>query len=125
MHTPGVAHIDDDGVGLLTVAWVSFASLPSARRSSLEIASAAVTIFNIVPALISLPFKRRIKRGYRDLQALERSAAAGTDKRTLLEEWGRIDKTTAIIEQPLRSLGTQWLELRQYMHDMHDRLEAM
>jgi hypothetical protein len=89
------------------------------------IASAAVTIFNIVPALVSIPFRRRIKRGYRGLEALERSASAATDKKTLLEEWSRIDRSTATIEPPLRSLGTQWLELRQYMHDMHDRLEAM
>jgi TRAP transporter TAXI family solute receptor len=89
------------------------------------IASAAVTIFNIVPAIISLPFRRSIKRGYRDLQALERLVAAGTDKKTLLEAWDRIERTTATIEPPIRSLGTQWLELRQYMHDMHDRLEAM
>ena len=77
------------------------------------IASAAVTIFKIVPAIVSLPFRRRILHGYRDLQALEQSAAAGTDRKTLLEEWDRIDRDTATIEPPLRNLATQWLELRQ------------
>ena len=89
------------------------------------IASAAITIFNIIPALISLPFRLRIRRGYIDLRALEGSAAAGADKKSILDELARVDRSTAAIRVPLHSLDIQWIELRQFVHDMRDRLEEM
>jgi TRAP-type uncharacterized transport system substrate-binding protein len=89
------------------------------------LASAAVAIFKLVPALIGLPFKMSIKRSYRELDALERSAAAGTDKKTLLDELAKLDQSTAAIAVPLGRLRTTWLELRQFIHDMRDRLEAL
>ena len=92
--------------------------------AAVAVASAAVTIFRVVPALIALPFRRRVRRGYDELQAIERSAAAGTETKTLLEELARVDRSTASIRTPLRSLETPWLELRQYLHDMRDRLET-
>lgn len=88
------------------------------------IASAAVTIFKLVPALVSLPFRIGVRRGYDELRKIELSAAAGTDKKTLLEELAIVDRSTASIKVPLRSLETSWLELRQYLHDMRDRLET-
>jgi hypothetical protein len=88
------------------------------------LASGGVALFKIVPALVSLPFRLNIRRGYDELQALERSAAAGTDKKTLLDELARIDRSTATISAPMHSLDIQWLELRQFLHDMRDRLEA-
>jgi TRAP-type uncharacterized transport system substrate-binding protein len=90
--------------------------------AAVAIASAAVTIFRIVPALISLPFKMKIKRAYSELHALEKSAASGTDQKTLLEGWAKVDESTGTIKVPMRSLEPQWLELRQYLHDMRDRL---
>jgi hypothetical protein len=89
------------------------------------IASAAITIFKIVPALISLPFRLRMRRGYIDLQALERAATTGADKKSLLDELTRVDRSTASISVPIHNLDIQWIELRQFVHDMRDRLEAM
>jgi len=88
-------------------------------------ASAAVAIFKVVPALISLPFKRGVRRSYRELDAIERSAATGTDKKTLLDELAQVDQSTAAIATPLPKLRITWFELRQYIHDMRDRLEAL
>jgi hypothetical protein len=93
--------------------------------AAVALASGAVAILKIVPALVSLPFRRNLRRGYRELQALERSAAAGTDQKTLLDELARVDRLTATISVPMRSLDSQWLELRQYLHDMRDRLDAL
>ncbi len=92
--------------------------------AAVALASGAVAILKIVPALISLPFKLSIKRGYSELDAIERSAAAGTDKKTLLAELAKVDRSTATVKAPMRSLESQWLELRQYMHDMRDRIDA-
>lgn len=92
--------------------------------AGIAIGSAALTLFRILPAMISLPFRRRIKQSFSDLQALERSAAAGTDHVTLLEQLNNIDRATADIKAPLRSLESQWMELRQYLHDMRDRLNG-
>ncbi len=91
----------------------------------IAIASAAITIFKILPALISLPFRLRMRRGYIDLQALERSAAAGTDKKTLLDGLTKLDRSTAAIRVPIHKLDVEWIELRQSIHDMRDRLEEM
>jgi TRAP-type uncharacterized transport system substrate-binding protein len=92
--------------------------------AAVALVSGAVAIIKVAPALISLPFKRSIRRGFSELDALERSAAAGTDKKTLLAELARVDRSTATITAPMRSLESQWLELRQYMHDMRDRIDA-
>jgi TRAP-type uncharacterized transport system substrate-binding protein len=91
----------------------------------IAIASAAITIFKILPALITLPFRLRMRRGYIDLQALERSAAAGTEKKTLLDELAQLDRSTAAIRVPIHKFDAEWIELRQFMHDMRDRLEEM
>lgn len=88
------------------------------------IASAGVTIFKLIPALVGLPFRLSVRRGYDELRKIELSAAAGTDKKTLLDQWASVERSTASIKVPLRSLETPWLELRQYLHDMRDRLES-
>ena len=89
------------------------------------IASVAVGIFKILPALIGLSCKVSIKRSYRELESIERLAAAGTDKKQLLDDLAKLDQGTAAIRVPLRSLETEWFELRQYIHDMRDRLSAL
>lgn len=91
----------------------------------LALASAAVAIFKLVPTLISLPFRRSVGRSYRELEAIERSAASGADKKTLLKELAKVDRSTAAMAVPMRTLRTTWFELRQYIHDMRDRLEAL
>lgn len=89
------------------------------------VASAAVAIFNLVPALIAVPFRMSVKRSYRELKEIERSAAAGADKKTLLNDLAKVDQFTASLKVPLRNLDTTWLELRQYLHDMRDRVKAL
>lgn len=92
--------------------------------AALAIASAAVTMFNILPALIRIPFRRRLKRGFSELRAIEISAASDAKKDALTERLNAVDRSTAAIRVPLRSLEIEWLELRQYLHDMRDRLEG-
>ena len=53
------------------------------------------------------------------------TAAVGTDKKAVLAELAKVDRSTAAIEVPLRNLEIVWLEMRQYLHDMRDRLEAL
>ena len=86
------------------------------------IGSAAVGIFAVLPGLLSLPFKIAVARGYHSLDELERSAAEGTDHKILLEQLGEVDRSTANIRVPMRSLEASWFELRQNIHDMRERL---
>jgi len=88
------------------------------------LASAAAAIFKLLPALIKLPFKRSLRHAYRELAAVERLAATGADQKTVLDALAKVDQSTAAIKAPLRSLDIVWLELRQYIHDMRDRLLA-
>ena len=92
--------------------------------AAVAIASTAVALFSFLPALISLPFKRRIKSGYSALEAIEREASKEADPKRLLDELAKLERATATIRVPLRSLEVQWLELRQYLHDLRDRLES-
>jgi TRAP-type uncharacterized transport system substrate-binding protein len=88
------------------------------------IASLAVALLKLFPALVGFPCKRSIKRSYRELESIERRAAAGEERKKLLDDLADLDQSTAAIGVPLRSLKTAWFELRQYIHDMRDRLEA-
>jgi TRAP-type uncharacterized transport system substrate-binding protein len=88
------------------------------------IATAAIAIFRIVPALLSLPFRLKVRVAYGELEALERSAAAGEERTVLLARLAEQDRATAAVKVPLKNLETEWFELRQYIHDMRDRLSA-
>jgi len=100
-------------------AWINRFSMAAAA-----IASLAVALLKLLPALIGFSCKRNIKRSYRELESIERRAAAGEDRKKLLDDLANMDQSTAAIAVPLRSLRTEWFELRQYIHDMRDRLQA-
>jgi hypothetical protein len=87
-------------------------------------ASAAVTILKIIPVLIALPFKLKVRRSYSELDEIERAAAAKAEPGPLLERLDTLDQSTAAIKVPLSGLQTEWLELRQYLHDVGDRVSA-
>jgi hypothetical protein len=88
------------------------------------VATAAIAIFRVVPALVSLPFRLKIRAAYGELEAIERAAAAGGDRTALLKQLAEQDRATADVKVPMKNLQTQWFELRQYVHDMRDRLQA-
>ena len=87
-------------------------------------ASAAVTIIKIIPVLIALPFKLKVRRSYSELDEIERAAAAKAEPGPLLERLDTLDQSTAAIKVPLSGLQTEWLELRQFLHDVGDRVSA-
>ena len=93
--------------------------------AAVAIGSAAITIFKLLPALITLPFRLRMRHGYSELRALEKSAAAGADQKTLLAELAKLDQWTASIRLPIHKVDSQWIELRQFLHDMRDRLTTV
>jgi len=99
-------------------AWINRFFMAAAAIGSL-----AVALFKLLPALVGFSCKRSIRRSYRELESIERLAAAGTDRKKMLDDLAKLDQSTAAIGVPLRSLKTAWFELRQYIHDMRDRLE--
>ena len=44
--------------------------------------------------------------------------------KTLLAELDQVDRTTAMIKAPICRFEPQWIELRQFVNDMRDRLES-
>jgi hypothetical protein len=42
-----------------------------------------------------------------------------------LDEVAKADQSSAAIAVPLQKLQPTWFELRQYIHDMRDRLDAL
>lgn len=59
-----------------------------------------------------------------ELEVIEREASKEADPKRLLDELAKLERATATIRVPLRSLEVQWLELRQYLHDLRDWLES-
>ncbi len=91
---------------------------------AVAIASAAVGLFSILPRLLSLPFKVKVGRAYRRLAEVEKSMSTGADRDALRAELAELDRETAEIRVPMRSLMATWFDLRQFTHDMRDRFEA-
>jgi TRAP-type uncharacterized transport system substrate-binding protein len=86
--------------------------------------TALFALLNVLPKLLSLPFRVSSARAYRGLEALEREAAAGTLSRAeLLAGIDEIDARTADMRvSPMDRAA--FLELRQYLHDMRERTRA-
>lgn len=91
---------------------------------AVAIASSAVAIFGILPRLLSVPFNMTVGRVYRRIAAIERSLSSVPDREALLAELDELDRVTADMRVPMRSLVPPWFELRQNLHDLRDRLES-
>jgi len=65
-----------------------------------------------------------VGRVYRRIAAIERSLSSVPDREALLAELDELDRVTAELRVPMRSLVPPWFELRQNLHDLRDRLES-
>jgi len=84
--------------------------------------TAAFALLNVLPKLLKIPFALASLRAYGQLEALEKRAAApGADRKKLLADLAAIDEATARMRVPAGD-RTAFLELRQYLHDMRERL---
>ena len=63
----------------------------------------------------------RLRRLFRQLESIEKAHAAGQDKSKLIAELDRMDQATATLYLP-RSIAHDYVDFRQFLHDMRERI---
>jgi TRAP transporter TAXI family solute receptor len=75
------------------------------------------------PTLLRLRFSMRQMRLYRQMEKLETRLEKGADPAKLLADLREIERQSAAIHPPIAVLS-QYLELRQNIHDQRERIES-
>jgi hypothetical protein len=85
--------------------------------------SVAIALFSIVPRLIAMHLDRQLQAAYRRMEEVEKERVAGTsDPAALLARLDEVDEETRHIRVYLRSGIASWMETRQYLHDLRERV---
>ena len=84
--------------------------------------SVAIAIFSILPRLIEMHLDRKLQVAYKRMEEIEKRFTAGGDRDKLLVELDELDESTAQTRILLRSTVSSWLEMRQSLHDIRERL---
>ena len=86
--------------------------------------SIAIALFSILPRIVEMHLDRQLQAAYRRMEEIEKQFIAGGDRDALLAELDDVDKSTAETRIYLRSTVSSWLEMRQFLHDLRDRISA-
>jgi TRAP-type uncharacterized transport system substrate-binding protein len=86
--------------------------------------SVAFAVFSILPRLVEMHLERQLQAAYRQMEAVEKQAFAGGDREALIAELDELDERTSDTRIYLRSTVSSWLEMRQFLHDLRDRIHA-
>jgi hypothetical protein len=85
--------------------------------------SIAIALFSIVPRLIAMHLDRQLQAAYRRMEEVEKDRVAGSsDPATLLARLDEVDEETLGIRVYLRSGIASWMETRQFLHDLRERV---
>jgi hypothetical protein len=87
--------------------------------------SIAIALFSIVPRLVMMHLERQLQAAYRRMEEVEKEQVRGTsDPATLLARLDEVDEDTLDIRVYLRSGIAPWMEMRQFLHDVRERVRA-
>ena len=84
--------------------------------------SVAIALFSILPKLVEMHLDRQLQAAYRRMEEIEKQYVAGSDQATLLAELDQVDRDTSEIRLLLRSTISSWMELRQFLYDLRERI---
>jgi hypothetical protein len=84
--------------------------------------SIAIAVFSILPRLVGMRLDRQLQAAYRRMEEIEKQFVAGGDRGALLAELDDVDKSTSDTRIYLRGTVSSWLEMRQFLHDLRERL---
>lgn len=85
--------------------------------------SIAFALFSLVPKLIEMHLGRKLQAAYRRMENVEKRFAAGADRGPLLAELDDIEDSTADTRIILRSTISSWMEMRQFLYDLRERIQ--
>ncbi|MBT8470952.1 MAG: ABC transporter substrate-binding protein [Deltaproteobacteria bacterium] len=80
------------------------------------------TVFKGIPVVLEVKTKLELGRIYKRIQRVENATDHETKRDEYLAELDRLEAASAKLRTPMVHLP-QYFELRQYIHDMRDRLE--
>jgi len=90
---------------------------------AVALGSAALALFGLLPKLLAMPFNLSLKKVYRRLEVIEKSMATDPDRAAVIAELNALDRISAGMRVPMKTLEAPWFELRQNIHDFRDRLD--
>lgn len=86
--------------------------------------SLAIALFGVLPKLLTGMFERNMGNIYRSMEAIEKSLAGNPDRKALLDELDELDKTSNEMKVPLKALIGPWMEQRQNLYDLRERVSG-
>lgn len=84
--------------------------------------SIAFGVFSVLPRLLEVHLERKLQAAHRTMEAIEKRHLADEDPQVLREELDALDAETGAIRILLKSSVASWLETRQVIHDLRERL---
>ena len=86
--------------------------------------SIAIAVFSILPKLIEMHLDRQLQAAYRRMEEIEKQFVAGGDRDALLARLDDVERETSDTRIYLRSGISSWMEMRQFLYDLRDRIAA-
>jgi TRAP-type uncharacterized transport system substrate-binding protein len=86
--------------------------------------SIAFALFSIIPKLIEMHLGRKLQAAYRRMEHVEKQFAAGGAPAPLLAELDAIEESTSDTRIILRGTISSWLEMRQFLYDLRERIQG-
>ena len=87
--------------------------------------SIAFGLFSLLPKLVDMHLQRQLDRAYKEMEVIEKALLAGGDTRALLAGLDDLDERTADIRILVRGGVSSWLEMRQFLHDLRERVQEV
>ena len=88
-----------------------------------QVGAVVLVILKGIPAIIRMRFSMKTLSLYRRMERLEKELRAGADWEQSVAEVKDIERETADVKAPRAQLS-QYLELRQNLHDLRERLDT-
>ena len=89
----------------------------------LPLLTLAVVLVKLVPTALRIRGQLRLTNLFKKLEAVEQAHSAGADRSGLLAELDRIDEVSATMFVA-RSTVHDYIDFRQFLHDMRERVEG-
>lgn len=86
--------------------------------------SIAIAVFSILPRLVEMHLDRKLQAAYKRMEEIEKQFVTGGDRDALLAELEDVDESTSGTRILLRSTISSWLEMRQFLHDLRERMKG-
>lgn len=82
----------------------------------------AIAVLSGAPGLIELYFIKKMEGAYREMESIEKSLSTGCDRAMAMAKLDELERTTSEYKLWLSNLLAPWMEMRQNLHDLRERV---